>query len=40
MNVSFFLKLGTFLKNYFGKPDILINTLAYKKSIGNFILLH
>jgi hypothetical protein len=29
MNVTFFLKLGTFFKNYFGKPDRLINTLAY-----------
>jgi hypothetical protein len=29
MNVTFFLKLGTFFKNYFGKLDMLINTLVY-----------
>jgi hypothetical protein len=29
MIVTFFLKLGTFFINYFGKPDTLINTLAY-----------
>jgi hypothetical protein len=29
MIVTFFLKLGTFFINYFGKLDTLINTLAY-----------
>jgi hypothetical protein len=29
MNITFFLKLGTFFKNHFGEPDMLINTLAY-----------
>jgi hypothetical protein len=29
MNVTFFLSWRTFLKNYFGKPDMLLNTLAY-----------
>jgi hypothetical protein len=29
MILTFFLKLGTFLINYFGKLDTLINTLAY-----------
>jgi hypothetical protein len=29
MIVIFFLKLGTFFINYFGKLDTLINTLAY-----------
>jgi hypothetical protein len=29
MIVTFFLKLGTFFINYFGKLDPLINTLAY-----------
>jgi hypothetical protein len=33
MYVIFFLKLGTFFKNYFGKPDMLINTLAYVRYI-------
>jgi hypothetical protein len=30
MNVTFFLKLGTFFNNYFSKPGMLINTLAYE----------
>jgi hypothetical protein len=29
MIVTFFLKLGTFFINYFGKLDTLINTMAY-----------
>jgi hypothetical protein len=29
MIVTFFLELGTFFINYFGKLDALINTLAY-----------
>jgi hypothetical protein len=29
MIVSFFLKLGTFFLNYFGKLNTVINTLAY-----------
>jgi hypothetical protein len=29
MIVTFFLKLGTFFINYFGKLETLINTLAY-----------
>jgi hypothetical protein len=29
MIVTFFLKLGTFFLNYFGKLDTVINTLAY-----------
>jgi hypothetical protein len=29
MIVTFFLKLGTFFINYFGKLDTFINTLAY-----------
>jgi hypothetical protein len=29
MIMTFFLKLGTFFINYFGKLDTLINTLAY-----------
>jgi hypothetical protein len=29
MIVTFFLKLGTFFINYFGKLDTLINTLEY-----------
>jgi hypothetical protein len=29
MIVTFFLNLGTFFINYFGKFDTLINTLAY-----------
>jgi hypothetical protein len=36
MIVIFFLKLGTFFINYFGKLDTLINTLAY---IGHFDIL-
>jgi hypothetical protein len=28
-NCEFFLKLGTFFLNYFGKLDTVINTLAY-----------
>jgi hypothetical protein len=41
MNVTFFLKLGTFFKNYFGKLDkicILINKLCINKlcQIGEY----
>jgi hypothetical protein len=41
MIVTFFLKLGTFFINYFGKLDTLINTLVYvllrAKKVGHQI---
>jgi hypothetical protein len=38
MIVTFFLKLGTFFINYFGKLDTLINTLAYVRHFDNLCI--
>jgi hypothetical protein len=39
MIVTFFLNLGKFFINYFGKVDTLINTLAYVRHFDILMIL-